>query len=89
MPELSEVFMISLISVTGGGTLSKAGDVVAVLTIQSSDEPHGLFVFTPGNRPLRVNEANVNITLTVVREFGILGSVAVSYETVSIASSPK
>lgn len=81
--------MISLVSVTGGGRLSQSGDIVAVLTIQSSDEPHGLFVFAPGNRPLRVTEANGNVTLTVVRELGVTGSVTVTYETVSYPPSPK
>ena len=73
-------------SVSGGGALSTAGDVVSTISVSSSDDPHGVFVFTPGNRPLRVVEANRMITLTVIREFGTIGSVDVEWET--IASSP-
>jgi G-protein coupled receptor 98 len=82
IPELAEVFMITLISVTGGGRISSSGDSVAVLTVQSNDEPHGLFVFSPGNRPLRVIEANSKAKLTVVRELGKMGNVTVFYQTI-------
>ena len=81
--------MVILVSVTGGGRISSSGDTVSVLTVQSSDEPHGLFVFAPGNRPLRVNEANDKVKLTVIRELGKMGNVTVFYETVTYSHSSK
>eukprot|EP00118_Oscarella_pearsei_P022727 m.265821 g.265821 ORF g.265821 m.265821 type:complete len:6112 (+) comp40493_c2_seq23:779-19114(+) len=83
VPELAEVFTIRLTSVTGGGSLSSAGDVIATISVASSDFPHGRFVFTPGNRPLRAPEANADVTLTVIREFGTMGSVEIDYATLS------
>ena len=82
-PELHEVFSIRLVNVSGGATLSTAGNTVATVTIQANDFPYGLFVFSSAFRPLRVGEGVGSVEVVVTREFGSLGEVSVGYETIA------
>ncbi len=89
-PELLEIFNIRLLNVTGGATLSSAGDTVATVTIQANDYPYGLFVFSSSFRPLVVGEWEGEVEVRVSREFGTVGEVTVEFQTIisdEVASS--
>lgn len=45
----------------------------AVLTVEASDEPHGVLSFAPSSRVVLVQEGNKTIQLFINREFGSLG----------------
>lgn len=45
----------------------------AVLTIEASDEPHGVLNFASSSRVVLVQEENKTIQLFINREFGLLG----------------
>lgn len=45
----------------------------AVLTIEASDEPHGVLNFASSSRMVLIQEANKTIQLFINREFGSLG----------------
>ena len=84
LPELAEVVTIALTSVTGGGRLSSPGITEAMVTIQASDDPYGVFSFSGAFRPLRIDENVSRVNVLVNRLFGVMGRVAVQYATLSI-----
>lgn len=45
----------------------------AVLTVEASDEPHGVLNFATSSRVLVVQEGNKTIQLFINRQFGSLG----------------
>ena len=55
----------------------------ATLIIPSNDEPHGVIRW---DKTLIISQEmgpkNVSLTLTIVRQYGLIGGVVVSYETV-------
>lgn len=77
-PELSEVFSLSLVAVrTVSDDISQMGfaelnslATTATLTVQASDNPHGVVEFQETSV---LSEESNPITLTVVREFGTVG----------------
>jgi hypothetical protein len=75
-----EVFTVELVNVTIGASITSVSS--AVITVQASDHPYGLFVFSPALRPLRVAESG-RIEVVVTREFGDVGQVTVDVQTVS------
>ncbi|XP_041926588.1 adhesion G-protein coupled receptor V1 [Alosa sapidissima] len=78
IPELDKTFQVILSNVSHG----RLGErLVASLTILASDDPYGLFVFSEDNRPVRISEANVTVTLTIQRQKGLVGTVRVNYQT--------
>uniref|UniRef100_A0A8C5P4D2 Adhesion G-protein coupled receptor V1 n=1 Tax=Jaculus jaculus TaxID=51337 RepID=A0A8C5P4D2_JACJA len=78
-PELDKVFSVSLVAVSNGslGILTNA-----TLTVLASDDPYGVFIFSEKNRPIRVEEATQNVTLSIIRLKGLMGEVIVSYAAV-------
>ncbi|KAL2079822.1 hypothetical protein ACEWY4_025566 [Coilia grayii] len=78
IPELDQIFKVTLSKVSHGRIGERS---VASLTILASDDPYGLFVFSESRRPIFVPEANINVTLTIQRLKGLLGSVRVTYQT--------
>ncbi|OCU02316.1 adhesion G-protein coupled receptor V1 [Xenopus laevis] len=79
IPELDKIFSVSLTNVSSGrlGNFTSAS-----LTIFANDDPYGLFVFPEKNRPIKVEEANRNISLTVQRLKGLMGTVMITYRTI-------
>ncbi|XP_053330924.1 adhesion G-protein coupled receptor V1 [Spea bombifrons] len=78
-PELDKMFSILITNVSNG----RLGEHTnASLVIFANDDPYGLFIFSENNRPIRVEEKNKNITLTVRRLNGLMGTVMVAYRTI-------
>ncbi|XP_075693474.1 adhesion G-protein coupled receptor V1 [Rhinoderma darwinii] len=79
LPELDEEFSIVITNVSNG----RLGDFTnASLTIFANDDPYGLFIFSELNRPIKVEEKNLNISLTIKRLSGLMGSVIITYQTI-------
>lgn len=56
-----------------GVALLDAQGYAAVLTVEASDEPHGVLNFALSSRFVLLQEANTTIQLFINREFGSLG----------------
>ncbi|XP_036383544.1 LOW QUALITY PROTEIN: adhesion G-protein coupled receptor V1 [Megalops cyprinoides] len=85
IPELDKSFSVILSNVSHGrlGNLTNA-----TLTVLASDDPYGLFVFSERSRPVRVPEADADVTLTMQRQRGLMGSVRVTYATLKESDTP-
>ncbi|NXX79900.1 GPR98 protein, partial [Urocolius indicus] len=79
VPELDKVFSVLIINVSSGRLGNHTN---ATLTVLANDDPYGVFIFSEQNRPIKVEEETKNISLTIVRGGGLLGSVMVTYRTV-------
>ncbi|NWQ77266.1 GPR98 protein, partial [Columbina picui] len=79
VPELDKVFSVLIINVSSGRLGNHTN---ATLTILANDDPYGVFIFSEQNRPIKVQEETKNISLTVVRRGGLLGTVMVTYRTI-------
>ncbi|XP_056394317.1 adhesion G-protein coupled receptor V1 isoform X2 [Hyla sarda] len=79
VPELDEDFSIVITNVSFGrlGAFTNAS-----LTIFANDDPYGLFLFSELNQPIKVEEKNQNVSLTIKRMSGLMGSVMVTYQTI-------
>ena len=78
-PELAESFLVHLTNVSAGrladhGTQSN-------ITISASDDPYGVFIFSPSQ--LTVSENNLTVNLTIKRMSGTNGVVQVNYSSVN------
>jgi hypothetical protein len=82
--ELLEVFVVQLVNSTVGASITPA-DSAASITVQASDHPYGRFVFSPAVRPLEGVSESGRVEVVVLREFGLVGEVAVEVQTVSSA----
>ena len=86
---MSSTFRVVLHSPVGGARL---GDTELVVTIEESDDVHGLFYFAPGSESFSLQEPGENATqassanLVVIRDKGLLGEVTVEWEIESSAS---
>ncbi|XP_075449203.1 adhesion G-protein coupled receptor V1 isoform X3 [Ascaphus truei] len=78
VPELDEMFSVLITNVSSGrlGVCTNAS-----ITILANDDPYGLFIFSENNRPIKVEEKTNNITLTIRRLNGLMGTVMVVYRT--------
>uniref|UniRef100_A0A452QT71 Calx-beta domain-containing protein n=1 Tax=Ursus americanus TaxID=9643 RepID=A0A452QT71_URSAM len=84
-PELDKAFSLSILSVSSG---SLGVHTNATLTVLASDDPCGVFIFSEKNRPIKVEEATQNITLSVIRLKGLMGKVLVTYATLDDMEKP-
>ncbi|XP_038661208.1 adhesion G-protein coupled receptor V1 isoform X3 [Scyliorhinus canicula] len=84
VPELDEEFMIYISNVSKGrlGILTNA-----TLTVLANDDPYGVFIFSERSRPVRVEEEDQNVTLTIERLNGFKGIALVMYSTVDDTKS--
>lgn len=78
LPELAEFFTLrieraeSVSSNIGEAVLSLA--TTAILTVNASDNPHGVVQFQPG--PTNTSSSEINpISITVIRTFGTIGKL--------------
>ncbi|KAL1783722.1 G-protein coupled receptor 98 [Sigmodon hispidus] len=84
-PELDKTLTVSILNVSRGllGALTNA-----TLTILASDDPYGVFIFSNKTRPISVEEANHNVTLSIIRLKGLMGEVVISYATIDDMEKP-
>ncbi|CAH6787485.1 Adgrv1 [Phodopus roborovskii] len=84
-PELDKALTVSILGVSSGslGVLTNA-----TLTILASDDPHGVFIFSNKTRPISVEEATHNVTLSITRLKGLMGEVVISYATIDDMEKP-
>lgn len=76
-PELAESFLVHLRNVSAG-RLADHGTQSNV-TILASDDPYGVFVFSPSQ--LTISESNTTVNLTIQRLSGVQGVVRVNYSS--------
>ncbi|KAK1176563.1 adhesion G-protein coupled receptor V1-like [Acipenser oxyrinchus oxyrinchus] len=88
IPEEKEEYRVILANIRtegvhpmGAAALDRRG-FEAVLTVEASDEPYGVLSFAPLSKMVSTREGNESIQLFIRREFGSLGSINISYETV-------
>ncbi|MBN3308256.1 GPR98 protein, partial [Amia calva] len=88
VPEEKEEYRVILsdistrgVPTTGIAVLDRQGSE-AMLTAEASDEPYGVLTFAPYSKLLSTPEGNTTIHIFINREFGSLGAINVSYETV-------
>uniref|UniRef100_A0A8C4S4U8 Adhesion G-protein coupled receptor V1 n=1 Tax=Erpetoichthys calabaricus TaxID=27687 RepID=A0A8C4S4U8_ERPCA len=94
IPEEGEEYRVVLSNVitkgvhpTGAAALDKQG-FEAVLTVQASDEPYGVLKFAPSSKMIFTREENKTLQLFIIREFGSLGAINITYETVKGSLQP-
>ncbi|XP_061116243.1 adhesion G-protein coupled receptor V1 [Conger conger] len=85
IPELDKTFSVVLSRVSHGRLGNRTN---ATLTVLATDDPYGLFLFSEGSRPVRVPEADADVTLTIQRDKGLMGSVRVTYGTLADSDPP-
>lgn len=72
IPELDEIFTVSLVNVSHG----RLGDQTsATVTLLASDDPYGVFVFANVTKSVRLPEADTTVSLTILRQRGLMGQV--------------
>ncbi|KAK2837424.1 hypothetical protein Q5P01_014636 [Channa striata] len=80
IPELDKSFKVSLVNVSHG----RLGvQISATLTVLASDSPYGVFVFANVTRSVRLPEADSTVSLTILRQKGLMGQVRVTYRTLN------
>ncbi|XP_067838274.1 adhesion G-protein coupled receptor V1 [Heptranchias perlo] len=88
IPEEKEEYRIILSNVRTQGVSSTGAAIIdsqgyeAVLTVEASDEPHGVVKFALSSQTVSIQEGNKTIQLFVSREFGSLGAINITFETV-------
>lgn len=83
-PELAESFLVHLRNVSAG-RLADNGTQSNV-TILASDDPYGVFVFSPSQ--LTISESNTTVNLTIQRLSGVQGMVRVNYSSTNANRIP-
>ncbi|XP_056232770.1 adhesion G-protein coupled receptor V1 isoform X2 [Seriola aureovittata] len=82
IPELDKSFTVSLVNVSHGRLGVQTS---ATLTVLASDDPYGVFVFANVTRFVRLPERDSTVSLTILRQRGLMGQVRVTYETLNEA----
>ncbi|XP_077417871.1 adhesion G-protein coupled receptor V1 isoform X3 [Vanacampus margaritifer] len=82
VPELDRNFTVSLVNVSHGRLGVKTS---ATLTVLASDHPYGVFVFSNTTRPVRLPEGDSAVTLSILRQKGLMGQVRVTFRTLKEA----
>ncbi|KAM9360944.1 adhesion G-protein coupled receptor V1 [Symphorus nematophorus] len=82
IPELDNSFIVSLVNVSHGRLGVQTS---ATLTVLASDDPYGVFVFANVTRSVRLPEADATVSLTILRQRGLMGQVRVTYATLNEA----
>ncbi|XP_068559504.1 adhesion G-protein coupled receptor V1 [Cebidichthys violaceus] len=80
--ELDKSFNVSLVNVTHGRLGVQTS---ATLTVLTNDDPYGVFVFANVTRSVRLSEADSTVSLTILRQRGLMGQVRVTYGTLNEA----
>ena len=99
VPELDELTRVTLTNVVENGVppsgdSSRGASIVggldeAVLTVQANDDPHGVVGWATANVTAQEEEgSNAVLQLSLIREFGDIGAIVISYSTVIDAFAP-
>ncbi|XP_056276017.1 adhesion G-protein coupled receptor V1 [Pseudoliparis swirei] len=80
VPELDKSFSVSLVNITDGRLGVRTS---ATLTVLASDDPFGVFVFANVTRSVRLPEADATVSLTILRQRGLMGQVRVTFGTLN------
>ncbi|KAH3717908.1 hypothetical protein DPMN_060704 [Dreissena polymorpha] len=86
IPEVNEEYQLHLVNMrtTGVGTSGAASlDPIlrtASVTIQGSNNPHGVLQFSSNSLNVRVSEASNTVRIQLDRKFGAIGAIRVEYE---------
>ncbi|XP_074494393.1 adhesion G-protein coupled receptor V1 [Sebastes fasciatus] len=80
--ELDKSFNVSLVNVSHGRLGVQTS---ATLNVLASDDPYGVFVFANETRSVRLPEADSTVSLTILRQRGLMGQVRVTYGTLNEA----
>lgn len=73
IPELDKNFTVTLVNVSDG----RLGDLTsATLTLLASDDPYGVFIFSNKTKSVRLPEADSTVSLTILRQKGLMGQVS-------------
>lgn len=75
-----------LVNTSGVGRISPFS-ATAIISVSANDYPYGLFSFS--SKPLLVSESVGEVNVTITREFGATGTVAVDYMTLSLPVADK
>ena len=62
------------VSATGAAALDPQGSTASI-TVQASDEPHGVFSFAQGSDFVITQEGDITLQLFVERKFGSIGKL--------------
>lgn len=90
IPELNEVSRVSLTGILengvppGGdpsrGATTVTGQITSFITVTANDAPHGVVMWTVNSTDTpEVDEMDTVIELSIVREFGTIGDIVISY----------
>ena len=92
IPELNEETRVTLSVIQSGvepgvdparGAMISSSSGVAVITVLANDDPHGVITWASTTAIATETESDSNdVLLTIVREFGVVGTVEVSFTTV-------
>lgn len=77
VPELDESFHVSLINVSHGRLGVQTS---TTLTVLANDDPYGVFVFANVTSSARLPEADSTVSLTILRQRGLMGQVCPNVE---------
>ncbi|KAM4746526.1 adhesion G-protein coupled receptor V1 isoform 2-T2 [Anableps anableps] len=87
-PENQDQYRVSLsnlqtfgVAVTGHAALDVQGSI-AVLTVDTSDQPYGLLTIAPSSLRVSTEERDQIINIYINREFGTSGAVNITYEVI-------
>ncbi|KAL4228132.1 hypothetical protein ACF0H5_013567 [Mactra antiquata] len=88
IPEINEEYQLHLVNIktTGVGISGSATFNTllrsASITIEGSNNPHGVIEFGSNSRNVRVNEDTNTVKIQVDRKFGAIGLIRIDYEIV-------
>lgn len=92
VPELNENTRVTLRVIQSGvepgvdparGAMISSISGVAVITVLANDDPHGVFTWaTTTTTATELESGSNDVQVTIVREFGVVGAVEVSFTTV-------
>ncbi|XP_067377863.1 adhesion G-protein coupled receptor V1 isoform X2 [Channa argus] len=80
IPELDKTFNVSLVNVSHGRLGVQTS---ATLTVLASDSPYGVFVIANVTKTVRLPEADSTVSITILRQKGLMGQVRVTYGTLN------
>ncbi|XP_052793587.1 adhesion G-protein coupled receptor V1-like [Mya arenaria] len=86
IPEVNEEYELHLVNIrTTGVGVSGSATLdpqlrTASITIQGSNNPHGVLQFSSNSLNVRVNEASGSVNVQLDRKFGAIGNIRVEYE---------
>ena len=65
-----------------GGAIIDVQSSSAQISIEDSDDPHGVFRFAPLSQRINMKEENVKLEIFVTRQFGSIGRVRVYFDVI-------